>query len=71
VGRRTTVSERSNGKAIHRRARDESRLTAAFAEASREGSATEALHTALVAGIEEGILEAGARLGEEYLATLF
>ena len=71
TGRLAIVNERHDDEDARRTVRDESRLVAVFCAASRDGSATEAIHSALVAGIEEGILQSGARLGEHYLATLF
>jgi DNA-binding GntR family transcriptional regulator len=46
-------------------------LIESFRDAAQDVSTAEAIRIALVRGIEDGILEPGARLGEGYLATLF
>jgi DNA-binding GntR family transcriptional regulator len=46
-------------------------LIEAFRDASQDVSTGEAIRIALERGIEDGIIEPGARLGEGYLASLF
>jgi DNA-binding GntR family transcriptional regulator len=50
---------------------DEAELISTFRAASLEVSTAEAIRVALARGIEDGIVEPGARLGEGYLASLF
>lgn len=54
-----------------KRDHQQAELVRAFARHATDGSTTEAVHSALVDCIDGGLLPAGTRLGEEYLASIF